>query len=66
LPVVDGDREMLRAANRFFNTWFVEKDPAAAFRQPSPASYTCYNAFRQESAPAAGFTDVAVTGMLMR
>jgi hypothetical protein len=53
LPVVDGDREMLSAAAGFFNTWFVGKDPAAAFRQLSPASYTCYNAFHAEGAPAA-------------
>ena len=53
LPVIDGDPELLRAAAGFFNTWFIEKDPAAAFRQFSQASYTCYNAFHSEGAPAA-------------
>ena len=59
LAVVDGDREMLRAATGFFNTWFVGKNPAAAFRQLSPASYTCYNAFHPEDAPAAATRDEA-------
>jgi hypothetical protein len=53
LPVIDGDREMLRAADVFFNTWVIKKDPAAAFRQFSEQSYTCYNAFHAEGAPAA-------------
>jgi hypothetical protein len=53
LPVVDGDPEMLRAAAGFFNTWFIEKDPAAAFGQFSQESYTCYNAFHADGAPVA-------------
>jgi hypothetical protein len=53
LQVVDGDREMLRAAAGFFNTWFVGKDPAAAFRQLSPASYTCDDVFHSEGATGA-------------
>lgn len=51
LPVIAGDPAMLRAATGFFSTWLVQKDPAAAFRQVSPASYTCYNNFRAEDAP---------------
>ena len=53
LPVVDGDADMLRASNDFFETWFIQKKPAAAFAQLSSASYTCYNAFRADDAPAA-------------
>jgi hypothetical protein len=53
LPVVDGNPDMIRAAAEFFNAWFMRKDAAAAFRHLSPASYSCYNVFRPEDAPAA-------------
>jgi hypothetical protein len=53
LPVIDGNPDMLRAATEFFNAWFMRKDAATAFRHLSPASYSCYNVFRPEDAPAA-------------
>jgi hypothetical protein len=59
LPVVDGDAGMLRASSSFFNTWFIEKKPVAAFAQLSSASYACYNAFRGEDAPAASTREEA-------
>ena len=51
LPVVEGDPNLLRAVADFYNAWLVQKDHAAAFRQLSPQSYSCYNAFRIEDAP---------------
>jgi hypothetical protein len=59
LPVIDGDPAMLRASTDFFNAWFVQKKPEAAFQQLSPSSYTCYNAFRAEDAPAAATQEEA-------
>jgi len=53
LPIIDGDPQMIRAATSFFNTWLVQKDAAAAFKQLSPSSYMCTNAFRAEDVPAA-------------
>jgi hypothetical protein len=53
LPVIDGNPDMLRAAADFFDAWLIRKDAAAAFRHLSPASYSCYNVFRPEDAPAA-------------
>ena len=59
LPVVDGDPDMLRASRNFFDAWLIQKKPAAAFQQLSSASYTCYNAFRAEDAPAAATREEA-------
>jgi hypothetical protein len=51
---IAGDPAMQRAAEDFLRAWFVQKDPAAAFRYLSPASVTCYNVYRPDSAPQAG------------
>ena len=59
LPVIEGDPQMIRAVTSFFNTWLVQKDPAAAFKQLSAASYTCANAFRAEDMPAAATREEA-------
>jgi hypothetical protein len=53
-PMIAGDPAMQRAAREFLQAWFVRKDPSAAFRYLSPASFTCYNVYRPESAPQAG------------
>jgi hypothetical protein len=66
LPVVGGDADMLRASHTFFDTWFIQKQPAAAFEQLSPASYTCYNAFRGDDAPEAATREEAGTRLLER
>ena len=52
-PTTAGDPAMLQAARDFLQTWFVRKDPSAAFRYLSPASFACYNVYRSESAPLA-------------
>lgn len=53
-PMIDGDPAMQRAARDFLQTWFVRKDPAAAFRYLSPKSFACYNVYRPENVPEAG------------
>ena len=52
-PTIDGDPGMERAARDFLQAWFVRKDSAAAFRYLAPASLSCYNVYRPESAPRA-------------
>ena len=52
-PTIAGDPAMQKAARDFLETWFVRKDPSAAFRYLSPASFACYNVYRTESAPLA-------------
>ena len=53
-PAIAGDSAMQRAARDFLQAWFVQKDPSATFRYLSPASFTCYNVYRPDSAPQAG------------
>jgi hypothetical protein len=55
---------MQQAARDFLQAWFVRKDPSAAFRYLSPASFACYNVYRTESAPLASSS--AEAGRLIR
>lgn len=52
--MVAGDPAMQRAAEDFLRAWFVRKDLSAASRHLAPASVTCYNVYRPDSAPQAG------------
>ena len=57
---VPTDLTLARAATSFLEDWLVRKDYARAFAQLSPASYACYDQYRNPTAhPAASDADAA-------
>ena len=46
LARVSGDKDMIRAAERFYKEWFLRKDIEKAFQYVSPQSYACSNLYR--------------------
>jgi hypothetical protein len=53
LEIVDGDKDMLKAASDFLTLWIVKKDFDKALQYLTPACIACVNLYRPDDSPAA-------------
>jgi hypothetical protein len=51
LPVVDGDKDMIRAASDFLKLWLVKKDVDSALRYLTPECLECARLYRSDDSP---------------
>ncbi len=53
VTTIDVDEVFADVVEEFLTDWFIRNDYDAAFQRVSPKSYSCYNLYRDESAPEA-------------
>jgi hypothetical protein len=65
LPVVDGDKDMIRAASDFLRLWLVKKDVDGALRYLTPECFECAKLYRSDdSSPSSTAGELLTDGMM--
>ena len=64
LQVVDGDKDMIRAASDFLKLWLVKKDVDSALRYLAPECLECAKLYRSDDAsPSSTASEILKNGM---